>query len=667
MPTDIFISYRRVGGRDTARNVELALKGEGYENIFFDFNSLRDGVFNEQILNAIDSCKDYLLILSDGALDRCANEGDWVAIEIRRAMTADCKIIPIRVGESDFKWPDNLPKDLTILKSIQFLNLKTDEYFPDSIRRLMERMDSKPMRIDTKKQGSEPDFVFSLTVDETCELFINDERIRKVRQGKATRIDFLERQKSYHFTLKSLAVQTDSFEFDLTVPQFSKSMEKQVSLAEMRKERAARADADRRKQKQEREDRERRKENRRRLHQVYSFVDQEFDGRTLVGEEKDGSILYGYVDNDGFEIIPCFYPDAIRFGNGLAAVFDGSLWSYIDPNGNVIFSHVSETPGVFMNQVVPICKDGFFGLMDVNGQEVLPGKFTLITHAYNPFVVAKDESGNYYIFGLDGKPLTAYQFYESVDLEQIIIGHLQKTPISRIAFPCKVKRFCRFGLLSPEGKLIFNCVAERIENMFVDRDVLAFEHRMGGYPYGIVCPRHIFSLHELRDRFRPFFRFQAKGLWGLLDSRTGAVVKPAGYRHLSASFCGLLFSERCDAMDYGRKDAFGLLSQGGVFIPAAYCALFHSFTADRDLVMIAFKSKDFSRIRLLFESVQVKSPEWRKLLHAWFNFLSLILDRKNPQRAFPQLGDFSFEVALYYNDNCELLHFGSSGAPNGEV
>ena len=66
---DIFISYRRDGGEYTARILCDRLQDMGYR-VFFDVESLRSGEFNTRLYNAIDSCKDVLVILSPGALDR---------------------------------------------------------------------------------------------------------------------------------------------------------------------------------------------------------------------------------------------------------------------------------------------------------------------------------------------------------------------------------------------------------------------------------------------------------------------------------------------------------------------------------------------------------------------------------------------------------------------
>ena len=78
---DVFISYRRDGGEYTARVIYDKLTELGY-SVFFDVESLRSGDFNTKLYDVIDSCKDFIIVLSPNALDRCVNKGDWVKNEI---------------------------------------------------------------------------------------------------------------------------------------------------------------------------------------------------------------------------------------------------------------------------------------------------------------------------------------------------------------------------------------------------------------------------------------------------------------------------------------------------------------------------------------------------------------------------------------------------------
>ena len=168
---DIFISYRKDGGRDTARSIKQQLQLLGYNNIFFDYNSIRDGFFDTQILDAIYSCKDFLLLLTPESMDRCANEGDWVAREIRTALKYNCKIIPMAV-QSNFPWSSNFPKDLCKIKNIQQHLLLVNEYFEDSIERLSKRLETFAGSKLTRK--AEQIFFYKIVPSATCKVYIDD-------------------------------------------------------------------------------------------------------------------------------------------------------------------------------------------------------------------------------------------------------------------------------------------------------------------------------------------------------------------------------------------------------------------------------------------------------------------------------------------------------------
>ena len=110
---DVFISYRRSGGEYTAKILRDRLEDMGYR-VFFDVESLRSGYFNTKLYSVIDECRDFLLILSPGALDRCANPDDWVRLEVERALAQEKNIIPIMLRGFDF--PQQLPESLEHLR-----------------------------------------------------------------------------------------------------------------------------------------------------------------------------------------------------------------------------------------------------------------------------------------------------------------------------------------------------------------------------------------------------------------------------------------------------------------------------------------------------------------------------------------------------------------------
>lgn len=195
---DIFISYRRVDGRDYARNIMQALKIVGYPKVFFDYNSLRDGVFNTQILDAIYSCKDFILVISPLALKNCGREGDWVAREIRTAIKYHKKIIPIVIEDTFQGWPADFPEDLSSIKDIHFHKLMTDEYFEDSIDKLTNRLstiasndneDNVQLRdLQVENSINKKTVLYKIKVDRRCRLLIDDEEIQIIESSQLVKL-----------------------------------------------------------------------------------------------------------------------------------------------------------------------------------------------------------------------------------------------------------------------------------------------------------------------------------------------------------------------------------------------------------------------------------------------------------------------------------------------
>ena len=108
---DIFISYRRVGGAQYARILQLMLIQRGYK-VFLDYDELTDGVFSDKIRAAIKEAPVFMLVLSGGSMTRCANEGDWVRQEITLAVKQQKHIIPVNPDNSFDGFPEGMPEEL---------------------------------------------------------------------------------------------------------------------------------------------------------------------------------------------------------------------------------------------------------------------------------------------------------------------------------------------------------------------------------------------------------------------------------------------------------------------------------------------------------------------------------------------------------------------------
>ena len=155
MKEQVFISYRRKGGVETAKLICETLKGKGY-NVFFDFDSLRGGYFDDRIFEAIGGCNDFILVLSENALDRCVNEDDWVRQEIMYALKTGKNIVPVMLQGFDF--PDVLPKEIENVKRHNGV-LFVMNYYESVMESIIKRLTSKPL--NTKDESSEPKNPFS--------------------------------------------------------------------------------------------------------------------------------------------------------------------------------------------------------------------------------------------------------------------------------------------------------------------------------------------------------------------------------------------------------------------------------------------------------------------------------------------------------------------------
>ena len=99
MKYDVFISYRREGGYETAKHLNDLLVRDGYR-VSFDIDTLRSGDFDTQLLARIEQCKDFILIVDEHAFDRTIDpktnpNEDWLRCELAHALKHNKNIIPV--------------------------------------------------------------------------------------------------------------------------------------------------------------------------------------------------------------------------------------------------------------------------------------------------------------------------------------------------------------------------------------------------------------------------------------------------------------------------------------------------------------------------------------------------------------------------------------------
>lgn len=405
--TDVFISYRRVDGRDIARTIQLAIQKRGFENVFFDYSSMRNGAFNTQIYTAIENCKDFLLVLSPLSMQRCAEEGDWVAIEIEKAISVGCNIIPIAINEPFDKWPDDFPRKLSFLKRQQMLVLRTDDYFESSIEKLIGWFETKPTL--QKPEHEDTSCSLIITVDETCELFINDERIRKIKKGSKFSLSTIEREQRYKITIKSLANNKDVIEQDYKFPVTQSNSDSiEFSFSQMREKRKL---EQQNAKKLKDEAKQQRYEQNGYLMSAARTYDKYIeymmsDGMLPVSK----NYKVGFLNNSGLEVIPCRYDNASGFKNGYATVELDNKWYLLDTLGEIVSTVPSDSPCTLMPgaQYYSASKNGKYNIFPIkktcSQQPTFPYEYICYIEGYsNLFLAMQNEL--WMMVSIDNKPV----------------------------------------------------------------------------------------------------------------------------------------------------------------------------------------------------------------------------------------------------------------------
>lgn len=142
----VFISYRRT-------NVFMALAiyqdltSHGYD-VFFDYQSIGSGDFEQAILGNIAARAHFIIILTPSALEQCAEPGDWLRREIEYAVKMKRNIIPLMFDNFDFNSPAigrHLSGSLAVLRRYQALNVPVEFFFQAMERLRSDQFLNKPL------------------------------------------------------------------------------------------------------------------------------------------------------------------------------------------------------------------------------------------------------------------------------------------------------------------------------------------------------------------------------------------------------------------------------------------------------------------------------------------------------------------------------------------
>ena len=120
--------------------------------------------------------------------------------------------------------------------------------------------------------------------------------------------------------------------------------------------------------------------------------------------------LFGFIDKTGTLVIPCKWTNADHFNEDLARVMDEShIWYSIDKKGNVVKMLSDEWDG----SLHPYIKNGKTGLINKNGDEVIPCKWQKVNYSsgYN-FVKVMGDNHKWGLIDMTGNLIVPCKWRE---------------------------------------------------------------------------------------------------------------------------------------------------------------------------------------------------------------------------------------------------------------
>ncbi len=490
---DIFISYRRDGGKEWARMLSLELERLGY-SVFLDFDELKDGIFDKRIMDAIESAPIFMIILSPHSLDRCVNEDDWVRREIEYAISHSRHFVPINPDCTFTGFPEDLPDGLKNgLGLHQFSEIMMGQLFKESVEKMVRYRIAPIVRVagETAVQGN-ADSLLKIETDLACRIFVDYENRGEAHPGKLTRLQL--RGGSYRIRFVSLDNAADYVEnMDFKIGHNTEEWYT-VSLMPLKKQRERRA-LEAEKEKEKRKQRLALPDNR--------FKEYSIDGRK------------GFVDSVTGEIlVPCSYDLVWKFSEGLAGVKKNSKWGFIDKFGKEVIPCIYDAVMVFGDGLARVKKNGKWGFMDKSGKEVIPCIYDHISSFCIGFTGVK-KNGKWGFIDKFGKEVIPC-IYD--DVSGFCIGFTG------------VKKNGKWGFIDKTGKEVIPCSYDYIGSIC---EGLARVEKNGKWGFIDLSVKEVIPCNYdvVSNFWQGYCNVWKNGKCGIID-KTGKEVIPCSYKYI---------------------------------------------------------------------------------------------------------------------------------------
>ncbi len=243
---DIFVSYRRVGGHETAKHLNDLLCRDGY-SVSFDIDTLREGRFDTALLARIEQCADFVLVVDKHCFDRTLDnsvkpEEDWLRSELAYALRLKKNIIPVLLSGATF--PSGLPEDISEVSRMNGPTYSV-EYFDNFYEKLKKMLHALP-RNRVVQGGTQPVMKhpnLKVTVDLDCVMSIDGEVYGSIVSGRLQKIPLPEGE--YMLRFESVENGSDFMEMAFNMPDKDKLYRVELLRVKLEREQREREEQER--------------------------------------------------------------------------------------------------------------------------------------------------------------------------------------------------------------------------------------------------------------------------------------------------------------------------------------------------------------------------------------------------------------------------------------
>lgn len=308
---DIFISYRREDGAEKARTLKSELELQGF-HVFLDFDELKDGVFDQRIINAIESAPIFMMILSPHALDRCVNDDDWVRREIECALANRRHFVPVDPDRSFPGFLHELPDSVKQgLGQHQFSEIMFGQLFKESVAKMVRERIRPALDVLGERDNGTPSgtgALIHIESDLDCRIFRFGKEIGLALKGEETLIRLIRGKHKLEFVsiendADRLAmlypVPENDYEDILTVELLAVKQQREAAEAKAEAERIAREKAEAERRQREAAAKKAEAERRKREAAAKKAEEERIAQMVALGKGRNGVYQVGDYYNDG--------------------------------------------------------------------------------------------------------------------------------------------------------------------------------------------------------------------------------------------------------------------------------------------------------------------------------------------------------------------------------